>query len=116
MSSRFPLSRKAMKPEIGYPNIVIGSYIEDLIGDIEYNLRLTKPNDPHFNQLSVEKFALEKLLLEIREDEGNSPTAIAAKFVERMSASAKESDDANFVFSVSRDAAQSILDGLYFDM
>ena len=41
-------------------------------------------------------------------------TAVVARFVERMSATAKE-DDPRFVFSISRDAAQSILDGLYFD-
>lgn len=103
-----------MKPEVGYPDIVIGSFIEDLIGDIEYNLQLVKTGDPYFEQLSIEKFALEQLLLEIGEHKGDSPTAITARFVERMSAAARESDDTKFIFSISRDAAQSILDGLYF--
>ena len=42
------------------------------------------------------------------------PTAVVARFVERMSASAKETGDPGFTFSMARDAAQSILDGLYF--
>lgn len=105
-----------MKPEVGYPDIVMGSFIEDLIGDIEYNLQLVKAGDPYFEQLSIEKFALEQLLLEISEHKGDSPTAITAKFVERMSVSARETGDPGFVFSISRDAAQSILDGLYFDI
>lgn len=54
-----------MKPEIGYPKIVMGSYIEDLIGDIEYNMRFVKIEDPYFEYLSVEKFTLEYLLQQI---------------------------------------------------
>ena len=89
-----------MKAEIGYPDVVMGDFIQDLIGDIEHNMRLAPPNDQYFE--------------EIGRHEGDSPTAVVARFVERMSATAKE-DDPRFVFSISRDAAQSILDGLYFD-
>jgi hypothetical protein len=103
-----------MKPEIGYPDVVMGSFIEDLIGDIEYNMGFVPVNDQYFEELSVQKFTLEQLLQEIDRHEGDSPTAIVAKFVERMAVSAKETDDPNFIFSISRDAAQSILDGLYF--
>jgi len=62
----------------------------------------------------VEKFTLEKLLREISNSK-EPPTSIVARFVERMAASARESNDVNYIFSISRDAAQSILDGLYFD-
>lgn len=103
-----------MKPEIGYLDVVMGSFIEDLIGDIEYNMELTPANDQYFEELSVQKFTLEQLLQEIDSHEGDSPTAVVAKFVERMAVSARETDDPNFIFSMSRDAAQSILDGLYF--
>ena len=48
-----------MKPEIGYDHIVIGSYIDDLLKDVEWNLKRTALRDPYFKQLSVEKFALE---------------------------------------------------------
>lgn len=104
-----------MKAEIGYPDAVMGSFIEDLIGDIEYNMKLTPANDSYFKELSIQKFTLEQLLQEIDRHEGDSPTAVVAKFVERMSVSARTTDDPNFIFSMSRDAAQSILDGLYFD-
>lgn len=103
-----------MKPEIGYPDVVMGSFIEDLIGDLEHNMGLVSANDQYFKELSIQKFTLEQLLQEIDRHEGDSPTAVVARFVERMSATAKE-DDPRFVFSISRDAAQSILDGLYFD-
>ena len=56
-----------MKPEIGYDHIVIGSYIDDLLKDVEWNLKRTALRDPYFKQLSVEKFALEPLLQEIFE-------------------------------------------------
>ena len=103
-----------MKPEIGYPDVVMGSFIEDLIGDIEYNMGLTTASDQYFEELSIQKFTLEQLLLEIDSHEEDSPTAVVAGFVERMAVSARETDDPNFIFSMSRDAAQSILDGLYF--
>ena len=34
------MSPDAMKAEIGYPDVVMGDFIEDLIGDIEYNMGL----------------------------------------------------------------------------
>ena len=42
-----------MKPEIGYDHIVIGSYIDDLLKDVEWNLKRTALRDPYFKQLSV---------------------------------------------------------------
>ena len=102
-----------MKAEIGYPDAVMGDFIQDLIGDIEHNMQLAPPNDQYFEELGIQKFTLQQLLQEIGRHEGDSPTAVA-RFVGRMSATAKE-DDPRFVFSISRDAAQSILDGLYFD-
>ncbi len=104
-----------MKAEAGHPDMVMEDFIEDLIGDIEYNMKLVKISDPYFEQLSVEKFALESLLQEIGAQVGIPPTAVAAKFVEKMNSSVGENDKANYTFSISRDAAQSILDGLYFD-
>lgn len=90
--------------------------IEDLIDDIEYNMKLVKNSDSYFEQLSVEKFALETLLREIRGQVGVSPVSVVVKFVEKMTDSITEqSTKANYVFSVSVNAAQSILDGLYFD-
>lgn len=103
-----------MKPEIGYPDVVMGSFIEDLIGDLEHNMGLVSANDQYFKELSIQKFTLEQLLQEIDRHEGDSLTAVVAGFVERMAVSARETDDPNFIFSMSRDAAQSILDGLYF--
>lgn len=108
------MSLDAMKAERGYPDVVMGDFIEDLIGDIEYNMGLVPANDSYFRELGLQRFTLEQLLREIGRHEGDSPTAVVARFVERMSATAKE-DDPRFVFSISRDAAQSILDGLYFD-
>ena len=108
------MSPDAMKAEIGYPDVVMGDFIQDLIGDIEHNMRLAPPNDQYFEELSIQKFTLQQLLREIGRHEGDSPTAVVAGFVERMAVSARETDDPNFIFSMSRDAAQSILDGLYF--
>lgn len=105
-----------MKAEIGYPDMVMRDFIEDLIGDIEYNMKLVKISDPYFEQLGVEKFALENLLQEMGEQAGISPTAVAVRFVEKMNNSVGENEKANYIFSISRDAAQSILDGLYFDV
>lgn len=104
-----------MKPEIGYPDAVMRSFIEDLIGDIQYNIEDVPANDPYFEELSIQKFTLEQLLQEFDRHEGASPTLIVSQFVERMSASVRTTGDPNFIFSVSRDAAQSILDGLYFE-
>ena len=104
-----------MKPEIGYSDIVMGSYIEDLIGDIEWNMKLVSPQDPYFEQLSVEKFTLETLLKEIAEH-NMSPTEILERFVQATNKCIAESCNPhnNYIFEVSRDAAMSILDGLYF--
>lgn len=105
-----------MKAEVGYPDIVMEDLIEDFIKDIEYNMKLVQNSDSYFEQLSVEKFALESLLREVREHVGVSPVSVVARFVEKMTDSITEnSTKANYIFSVSGDAAQSILDGLYFD-
>ena len=108
------MSPDAMKAELGYPDVVMGDFIEDLIGDIEYNMGLVPANDSYFRELGLQRFTLEQLLREIGREEGVSPTAVVAQFVERMSASAKETGDPGFTLSMARDAAQSILDGLYF--
>lgn len=106
-----------MKPEIGYPDMVMASYIDDLLKDIEWNIRCTSLKDPYFQQLSVEKFALETLLEEIAECSG---IITAEKVIERFAQQAErrvtDSHDPNnsYVFEVSRDAAMSILDGFYF--
>ena len=60
-------------------------------------MRLAPPNDQYFEELSIQKFTLQQLLREIGRHEGDSPTAVVARFVERMSATAKE-DDPRFVF------------------
>lgn len=104
-----------MKPEIGYSDIVMGSYIEDLISNIERDMKLLYPRDSYFEQLSVEKFTLETLLKEIAERDISS-TEILAHFVHTMDKCIADSHDPhnNYTFEVSRDAAMSILHGLYF--
>jgi hypothetical protein len=72
-----------MKAEIGSPDVVMGDFIQDLIGDIEYNMQLAPPNDQYFEELSIQKFTLQQLLQEIGRHEGDSPTAVVARFVER---------------------------------
>ena len=54
-----------MKAEIGSPDVVMGDFIQDLIGDIEYNMQLAPPNDQYFEELSIQKFTLQQLLQEI---------------------------------------------------
>lgn len=106
-----------MKPEIGYDSIVVGSYISDLLDGIEWNIKHTALKDPYFEQLSVEKFALETLLQEIvKRSDVSSPTEVLDHFVQEANKCAAESRDphSNYTFEVSRDAAMSILDGLYF--
>lgn len=106
-----------MKPEIGYSDMVMASYIDDLLNDIERNIKRTELKDPYFEQLSVEKFTLETLLQEIVKQNGSAtPTEILERFVQKADECAAECQDArtDFVFEVSRDAAMSILDGLYF--
>ena len=100
-----------MKPEIGYSNVVIGSYIEDLIGDIEYNMRSVKIADPYFEQLSIEKFTLEHLLQKIGESGEILPIDIVVNFVQRVDRFMHETQNTrnNFTFSIARDAAQSLL-------
>lgn len=105
-----------MKAEINYPRIVVGSYIDDLLNDIEYNMKLISLRDSYFEQLSVEKFALETLLQEISIHDDMSSCDVIERIADKMNNYACESQDEcqNFIFSVTRDAAMSILDGLYF--
>ena len=106
-----------MKPEIGYDSIVIGSYISDLLDGIEWNMRHTDLKDPYFEQLSVEKFTLETLLQEIaKHGDIGMPTEILEQFVQKADECAAKSHDQHntYVFETSKDAAMSILDGLYF--
>lgn len=78
----------------------MGDYIADLLGDIEYNMRFVPASDPYFEELSIQKFTLEQLLREIDRHEGDSPTTVVARFVERMSVSARTTDDPDFIFSI----------------
>ena len=105
-----------MKPEIGYDRIVIGSYINDILEGVEWNLRHTALRDPYFEQLSVEKFTLETLLKVLAEHHELEPEDVIDQFVQQADKCARESQNPNsdYTFSVSRDAALSILDGLYF--
>lgn len=59
------MSPDAMKAERGYPDVVMGDFIEDLIGDIEYNMGLVPANDSYFQELGLQRFTLEQLLREI---------------------------------------------------
>ena len=114
MLSRSPIILNAMKAEALYDRMVMGQLITDYIRDIEWNMDQTAASDSYFKGLGLQKFTLEQLLLELNRHKEDSPATIVTRFVERMSVTAKE-DDPGFVFSISRDAAQSILDGLYFD-
>lgn len=107
------MSLDAMKAERGYPDVVMGDFIEDLIGDIEYNMGLVPANDSYFRELGLQRSRWSSCFGRLAGGRV-SPTAVVARFVERMSASAKETGDPGFTFSMARDAAQSILDGLYF--
>ena len=102
-----------MKPEIDYDHIVIGSYIDDLLKDVERNLKRTALRDPYFKQLSVEKFALETLLQEIIECNGIVTLERFAQEAERCIVDSRD-PNSSYTFEVSRDTAISILDGLYF--
>lgn len=112
--SRSPIILNAMKAEALYDRMVMGQLITDYIRDIEWNMDQTAASDSYFKELGLQKFILEQLLSELNRHKGDSPATIVTRFVERASVTAKE-DDPGFVFSISRDAAQSILDGLYFD-
>lgn len=106
-----------MKPEIGYSDMVMASYIGDLLNDIEWNMKRTELRDPYFKQLSVEKFTLETMLQEIAECNGTAtPTEILERFAQKAAKYAVECRDAqtNYTFEVARDAVMSILDGLCF--
>ncbi len=105
-----------MKPEVWYSDIVIESYIEDLIDEIKWNMKLVSPIDPYFEQLSVEKFTLETLLQEIAKHRDMAPTEIVERFVKEIDWCVSKSlnPSSNYTFSVSRDAAMSILGELYF--
>ena len=88
--------------------------IEDLLDGVKWEIKNTKANDPYFNQLSVEKFTLEQLLSEIDRCREQTPESILTSFIERFFISTKE-NDVGFIFSVSMDTAESVLNGLYFD-
>lgn len=103
-----------MKPELCYEDAVMASYIQDLIGDIEWNMKTISLRDPYFEQLSVEKFTLQTLLQEINEHGDISPTIIVEEFAGKMNDCVCENPNVDFTCSVARDAALSILDGLYF--
>lgn len=100
-----------MKPEIGYWDIVIGSFIEDLIGDAEQNMRFVEITDPYFEQLSIEKFTLEYLLREISESDDTPPIDIVERFIRILDDCIHESQDQSkdYIFSSSRDVARSLL-------
>lgn len=105
-----------MKPEIGYDRIIIGSYISDILDGIAWNLQHTALQDPYFEQLSVEKFTLEMLLEMIGEHRELSAEEVIDQFIQDANKCACESlnQSSNYIFSVSRDSAMSILDWLYF--
>lgn len=106
---------KRMKPEIGYSDIVMASYVSDQLHDVEWNIKHTALKDPYFEQLSVEKFVLETLLREIAEHSGDTtPTAILEHFVQETDKCVTESQNphTNLIFEISRDTAMSILDNL----
>ena len=105
-----------MKPEIGYDRIVIGSYINDILDGVEWNLQHTALRDPYFEQLSVEKFALETLLQMIGEHRELEPEEVIDQFMQKADECVRECQNpsSNYTFSVFRDTAMSILDGLYF--
>ena len=73
------MSPDAMKAERGYPDVVMGDFIEDLIGDIEYNMGLVPANDSYFQELGLQRFTLEQLLREIDREKGVSPTAVVER-------------------------------------
>lgn len=106
-----------MKPEIWYDDIVIGDFIEDLIGDIERDMQSVKTDDPYFKQLSVEKFTLEDLLQKIRTSSEISPIDIVASFVRKLDESIQESrsTNASYTFLIARDAASFVLDSVNAD-
>lgn len=105
-----------MKSEIGYDRIVVGSYICDILDSVDWNLKRTALRDPYFEQLSIEKFALEMLLQAIGEHPDLKPEDVIEQFMEQTNKCACESQNSsnNYTFSVSRDTAMSILDGIYF--
>lgn len=106
-----------MKPEIGYSEMVMASYIDDLLNEVKLNMKQTKLSDPYFEQLSVEKFTLETLLQKIIEHSDYTTSIdILEQFAQEANEHAYESRDphCSYVFEVARDAAMSILDGLYF--
>lgn len=105
----------AMKAKALYDHVVMCDLIDDLLDGVKWEMGRTPASDSYFNQLSVEKFVLEQLLSEVDRHRGETPEAILTRFIERMSVSAKENDDVDFIFSVSMDTAESVLNGLYFD-
>lgn len=105
-----------MKPEIGYDRITISSYISDLLEGVEWNLKHTELQDPYFEQLCIEKFALKTLLQKIGEHPDLEPEYVIEQFMQKAEICASEDSDqsSNYIFSESRDTAMSILDSLYY--
>lgn len=93
----------------------MGDFIQDLIGDIEHNMQLAPPNDQYFEELSIQKFTLQQLLQEIGRHEGDSPTAVVARFDGEDVCHGKRGRPTASSFLSPGTQAQSILDGLYFD-
>ena len=89
-----------MKPEIGHSDMVMASYIGDLLNDIEWNMKRTELRDPYFKQLSVEKFTLETMLQEI-----------ALSFVKEADEVGKAVPDCDFVL---HDSILYLQDGAVF--
>lgn len=100
-----------MKPETNYNDIVMGSFIEDVIGDIVCNMQFVEITDPYFEQLSIEKFTLEHLLREISESGDTPPTEIVERLIRKLDGSVCDSQDPirDDILSISRDTARSLL-------
>lgn len=106
-----------MKPEIGYDHIVISSYIDDFLKDVEWNMKRMDLKNPYFEQLSIKKFALETLLREIIKYDGIvTPIEVLEHFAQEAERCVVDSHNPNniYTFEVTRDTVMSILDGLCF--
>lgn len=106
----------AMKPEIWHPDFIVESCINNRLRTVEWSVTHTDLFDPYYEYVSMEKFALQTLLQEISEHGDVSPTNIIEGFAKKASQSIDEGKNPhiNYVFSVFRDTAMSILEDAYY--
>lgn len=104
-----------MKPDLNYERDIFTYQIQAYLSCLEDELRFRKPNDPLFEQFSIEKFTMERLLEEFDKRKDIPSAEIVHEFGIKLYQTVRDGYDQDEIFSTSYDAIQLIMESLYVD-